>query len=61
MSCTVLRNLLHVLADIIINPIFTGEKSELRHLNPITQVCSEIETAFKLRSLVPETYASPLG
>lgn len=46
---------------IVVNPIFTGEKSELRHLNPITQVCSEIETAFKLRSPVPETYASPLG
>ena len=55
-----LRNSLHALADVI-NPIFTGEKSELGHWNPVTQICSEMGTAFKLSSLLPEAHASPLA
>lgn len=56
-----LRNSLHALADDVINPVFTGEKSELGHLNPVTQICSEMRTASKLSSLLPEAHASPLA
>lgn len=56
-----LRNSLHALADVAINPVFTGEKSELGYWNPVTHICSEMGTAFKPSSALPEAHASPLA